>query len=70
MSLKCAFCDAGGPLVRLVASRSDTDEVLDDVFICPECFYGSEDLRELFPLGVVVCDAEGVAGLAGRGPDE
>jgi hypothetical protein len=67
----CYFCECGGPLVKLTASRSDTAEVLDTVCICPECLNGSEDLRELFSIGVISVEPDsGVAYLAGRPPYE
>jgi hypothetical protein len=70
MADSCYFCECGGPLVKLTASRSDTAEVLDTVCICPECFNGSEDLRELFSIGVIGTDDCGVAHLAGKPPYE
>ena len=65
---QCCFCEAYGPLVRITCSRSDTSEVLDSAVVCPECFR-TADMAELFSIGVVSCDAEGVAHLCGHSPE-
>lgn len=67
---RCSLCDGGGPLVQVTCSRYDTKELLDSTVVCPECFARCEDFMDIFGVGVIHRDEEGVAHLAGREPED